>query len=306
MNFNPQDHVIFECITGSRLYGTNTEGSDVDYRSVCVPPLDVLLDPFMGFEQKDSGFEEDDKVIYALGKFFKLCADSNPNIVELLFIPESNVVSKTMWWDIITSNKNLFLSKKARYTFSGYAVSQLNAIKTHRKYFIDPPREKPTRKAFGLTDSPKASGETLNFLESLNPIFIDREFRDEFHRETEYRKQKRMWDNYVSWRDNRNPERKRLEELYGYDVKHASHLVRLMTEGRELLLTGNITFPLPNAEEVLAIKNGKYEYDEIIDMAETLDNEFDVWYNQSMLPYSADRAALTTLYLSIVMRGPHE
>jgi len=38
MNFNPQDYVIFEGITGSRLYGINIESSNTDYRSVCLPP----------------------------------------------------------------------------------------------------------------------------------------------------------------------------------------------------------------------------------------------------------------------------
>lgn len=301
MNFDPQEYVIFEGITGSRLYGTNTEGSDTDYRSVCVPPLKVLLDPFNGFEQKDSGFEEEDKTIYALGKFFKLCADSNPNIIELLFVPESKTISRTKDWDLVIENRNLFLSKKAKYTFSGYAIAQLNAIKTHRKWFLNPPKEKPTRKMFGLTDSPKVSGEGLQAIANIKFDLLEESFRDELRRELEYREQKRLWDNYVAWRDNRNPERRRLEELYGYDVKHASHLVRLMTEGKELLLDGNITFPLPNHEEIRAIKNGKYSYDEMIDMAEMMDKEFEVWYDKSNLAHHADKNGLTELYFKIVL-----
>jgi predicted nucleotidyltransferase len=57
-DFNPLDFLIFECITGSNLYGTATPLSDMDYRGICIPPLEVLLNPFMSFDQKDSGFEE--------------------------------------------------------------------------------------------------------------------------------------------------------------------------------------------------------------------------------------------------------
>jgi len=301
MNFNPQDYVILEGIAGSRLYGTNTEGSDWDYRSICIPPLEVLLDPFNGFEQKDSGFEEKDKTIWALGKFFKLCADMNPNISEILFLPESKIISKTKKWDLILENKHLFLSKKAKYTYSGYAMSQLNAIKAHRKWFINPPKEKPTRKMFGLGDAPIISGEGLQAVSNIKFELFNEDFREEIKKEIEYREQKKLWDNYVAWRDDRNPERRRLEELYGYDVKHASHLARLMSEGKELLLTGNITFPLPNAEEITAIKRGKYNYDEMLEMATTLDKEFDLWYNESKLPHSADKKGLTELYLKIIL-----
>ena len=301
MQFDPEKSLIFNCITGSNLYGTVTEGSDTDYRGVCIPPLEVLLDPFNNFEQKDDGFEEDDKTIYNLRKFMKLCADANPNIIELLFVPEQNILYKNKYWDRIIENRQLFLSKKAKFTFTGYAFSQLNAIKAHRKWFIDPPKEKPTRKMFGLTDSPKISGEGVNAVANISFELLLPEFRQEIRNELDYRVAKQAWDNYVAWRDNRNPERRRLEELYGFDVKHASHLFRLMSEGKELLLDGKITFPLVNAEEIRAIKNGKYTYEEVVERAETLDKEFETWYIQSSLPHSPDKKSLTELYLDVIM-----
>jgi hypothetical protein len=115
--FNPEEHMIFNGVVGSRLYGTNTEDSDWDYRGICVPTFDVLLDPFNNFEQKDSGFEEEDRVIYALGKFMNLCANNNPNITEILFIPESRTLLKTKQWDLILENKELFVSKKRNSLF---------------------------------------------------------------------------------------------------------------------------------------------------------------------------------------------
>jgi hypothetical protein len=74
-----------------------------------------------------------------------------------------------------------------------------------------------------------------------------------------------------------------------------------MTEGKELLLTGNITFPLVNNQEIRDIKNGKYTYDEILNIAETLDQEFELWYSESILPKAPNRNALTDLYLDIIL-----
>jgi uncharacterized protein len=298
--FNPEEYKIFECITGSRLYGTNTPDSDFDYRGVVIPPMNILLDPFMGFDQKDSGFEEEDRCLYALAKFMKLCTDSNPNLVEILFVPDSNILFKNEKWDNLISHRDLFLSKKAKFTFTGFGFSQLNDIKRHRQWFIDPPKEKPTRKMFSLTDSPKISGEGLQAVSNINFDYFNESFRDEIKRELEYRNAKQSWDNYISWFNNRNPKRKELEEKYGYDCKHAHHLFRLMTEGKELLLTGKITFPLPNKDELLEIKNGKYSYDEVIELAESFDKQMDMWYNESTLPHSADKKRLTDLYFKMI------
>lgn len=300
MNWNPIEYRIFETISGSQMYGTATPTSDIDYRGVVIPPMEVLLDPLHGFEQKDSGFDEEDRTLYSLGKYFKLCADGNPNIVELLFAPEECWVYDWRDWYSVLNNRHLFISKKVKYTFTGYAFSQLHKIKQHRKWFIDPPKEKPTRKAYGLTDVPKISGEGLQAVSNIAFDLLEPCFRDEIRRELDYREAKQSWDNYMSWFKNRNPLRKDLEDKYGYDTKCALHLFRLMEEGRQLLLTGEIIFPLENAEELLEIRNGKYTYDEIIEKAKILESHFEEWYNQSILPHSPDWGKIRDLYFKLI------
>jgi predicted nucleotidyltransferase len=53
-----------------------------------------------------------------------------------------------------------------------------------------------------------------------------------------------------------------LIEKYGYDVKMASHAIRLYRMGREAMLTGDLQVLRPDATELLEIRNGKYTYDE--------------------------------------------
>lgn len=299
--FDPLDYLIFEAVTGSHLYGMNTPESDVDVRGVCLPPLRVLTDPFMSFNVKDS-FEDEDKAVYDLGKFMSLCSAMNPNIVELLFIPAQFVNWVDERWIKVLENRHLFLSKKAKFTFTGYAISQLKSIQRHREWFIDPPNHEPTRQEFGLDQMPSVSMAWLNSLkDTMNYDLLKPEFVDEVRKEREYRDAHKKWENYMQWQKNRNPKRKGTEEKFGYDTKYASHLFRLMSEGKELLMTGNITFPLVEAEWLLSIKEGFYSYEQILEMAQTMEADFEIWYEQSPLPDKPDINALKELYFEIVL-----
>lgn len=203
---------------GSRLYGTFLPDSDWDYRGVVLPPLEVLLDPFMKFNIQDSGFEEDDKALYNLAKFFELCAQANPNIVELLFVPEEYTTFDSEVWQKVKANRHLFLSKKIKHTFTGYAMSQLKALQRHREWFLNPPKTMPTRQEFGLSESPSVSMAWLNSLkDTMNYDLLRPEVVDEVRRKREYRDAKRKWDNFVQWKTTRNPKRRGTEEQFGYD-----------------------------------------------------------------------------------------
>ena len=54
-----------------------------------------------------------------------------------------------------------FLSSKAKFTFTGYAVAQLNKINRHRKWLLNPVTEKPKREDFGLPPERPQAVETV-------------------------------------------------------------------------------------------------------------------------------------------------
>lgn len=298
--FNPEEYIIFEGFSGSHLYGTATEESDVDTRGVVVPPMDVLIDPFNEFNVKDSFESGDDRALYSLKAFFKLCADNNPNVLELLFVPSDKTMFKSARWDYIQKNRRLFLSKNIKHRFLGYAVSQLKKIERHREWFINPPSHKPTRKEFGLKEHSLVPDTVMQNVFGISQDLFIKEYRDEFAAERNYREAKRNWDNYYKWQKERNPKRRGSEERYGYDTKCASHLFRLMYEGKELLLTGDLKFPLAIADELLEIKNGKYTFEEVCSEAARMEKDFDMWYEKSRLRNSPNRNKLTELYYDIV------
>jgi hypothetical protein len=69
------------------------------------------------------------------------------------------------------------------------------------------------------------------------------------------------------------------------NTKHAMHLVRLLRMGVEILRDGNVIVKRPDAEELLAIRNGAWTYDELVKYAESMDKEVrEVWYKKTELP----------------------
>lgn len=66
-----------------------------------------------------------DTVYYELGKFLSLIESNNPNILELLNMPDEFVQYKHPIWDIIVQHKEKFITKRAGQAFNGYATSQI-------------------------------------------------------------------------------------------------------------------------------------------------------------------------------------
>jgi uncharacterized protein len=144
---------IFETVTGSHAYGTNIEGSDVDLVGVMIPGPKY----FLGFDRVEefTGFGgEEDRKFYEIRKAVGLILDNNPNMLDLLWAPDRCIQKVTPWWESILEVRDCFLSKRCRYTFSGYAIAQLRRIKVHRKFLLNPPKAPPSRTEMGLPEVP--------------------------------------------------------------------------------------------------------------------------------------------------------
>lgn len=336
---------MFLATHGSHAYGLNTPISDIDIKGVAVPPRRYLHGFADAFEQAES--KDPNMVVYEIRKFFRLAADSNPNIIEVLWTDESD-------WRVITpagrrlvEARSLFLSRKAKHTFCGYAVSQLKRIKTHRRWLVNPVKEPPTRAEFGLPErtvipsdqldaafaavQKKLDTWNLGDLSGIDPatriavqgamaemlaeskisaeatyaaaartVGYDENFIRLLDLERQHKARKTEWEQYQHWKATRNPARAEIEAKYGYDAKHAMHLVRLLRMAREILTTGAVVVKRPDREELLAIRSGAWSYDQLIEWAERQDAELQVIAKSSPLPHAPDRAKLDDLCMSIV------
>jgi predicted nucleotidyltransferase len=119
-------------------------------------------------------------------------------------------------------------------------------------------------------------------------------------REQAYINAKRHYDSYVSWKNSRNKKRAVLEERFGYDCKHAMHLVRLMRMGKEILSTGKVLVFRPDREELLAIRNGAWTYEQIEEYAEQMEQEIASLYETSPLPKEPNRVELDRLCIKVI------
>jgi predicted nucleotidyltransferase len=285
------DRTVLFTVHGSRAYGLHTESSDYDYKGVAIPPAKYYHGFLNHFHQAEC--KEPDICIYDLRKFLQLAADCNPNIVEVLWTDDSDLVICTKFGEWLRGLREKILSQKAKHTFSGYAVSQLKRIRTHRKWLLNPPFKKPVRKEFGLPETTALSKDMMGairvVLSSDEPANFSREVMRTYERERSYHNALQEWHQYCNWKKNRNPERAALEAKHGYDCKHAMHLVRLMRMCREILETGKVVVKRPDREELLAIRNGAWGYDQLVEWAELQDKELNDVMRNSSLPHSPDR-----------------
>lgn len=130
------DLILFEVISGSQAYGLATPESDTDIKGVFYLPK-TLFYANNYIDQINN--ETNDIVYYELGKYIELLCKNNPNILELMCTPNAHILYKHPIMDKIKSE--YFLSKLAKETFAGYAMTQVKKAKGLNKKFNNPVEE---------------------------------------------------------------------------------------------------------------------------------------------------------------------
>lgn len=425
--------------SGSHLYGNSTPESDYDYRGIFTISTEDknrlisyptrISDP-KWMEELSNEYKLDlkdfsDIELFEITDFFKLSMDCNPNIMDILFTDDEATLYVSPEGQTLIANKELFLSKKIKHTFSGYAMAQLKRIKGHNKWIVKYPDTDTVidflRGEYNLGNINKHwisdyfSGELQNYItdkgepnweeENPDPIsfkkfedvvnkfepkidlglykrrrFIDyttaydlkntsigldsiiddivpftvseedggkmsvkqflqtkasfrklnetilmiytdgkgifgregklksndSEFIGEFvclvkidhhnHKKDNDDVQK-MW----KWKTHRNEKRSVLEEKYGYDTKHASHLARLM-RGCENILNSKEYHPRLTGDDLIFVKDvraGKYSYEWILKYAEEMDSLLSVTMEKSDLQHSCDKSKVDELHTTL-------
>lgn len=87
---------------------------------------------------------------------------------------------------------------------------------------------------------------------------------------------------------------------FGYSIKNAYHAVRLLEECIELLQTGTITFPRPNADFLRQIRHGEIAVEVVKARYEELDAQVPNELAKSSIPDDVDRYRLNELFYNII------
>jgi predicted nucleotidyltransferase len=296
-----KSNLLYLVLSGSRAYGTDTLESDYDYRGIFINSLDSYL---LNKNIDQVECNTNDIVIYELSKFIKLAKNCNPNIVELLFVDPECIVYKHPLMERILQHRDLFISKQARNTFLGYAKSQLKRIQRHKRW-LDNPLQKPLRRDYNLEPLRCFSNIKLQSLNTLSSndfeeLGMDTDIKAYIQLELQYQNDYDEWYKYNTWVTNRNPERAKLEALAGYDCKHASHLIRLQLNAKEIAETGTMHTRSRNVQLLKDIRNGKYTYEELIHMSNELIKEVNLAFDKSNIPATANHSLIDDIVYDLL------
>ncbi len=300
---------------GSALYGTSTPSSDVDIKSVHIPSVrDIALQRVknsisnkrakMPGEKNFAG--EIDEESYSLQRFLELAAEGQTVALDVLFAPEWAILgSPSKEWEAIILNRHRLLTRRSG-AFLGYCRQQANkyGIKGSRvaaarsalvllNYLME---TYPSTTKLGVFDTEIARGVAATEYQAIIDIENGATGIPQRHWEVCGRKLpysasiKSAHDIVKHLVDEYGQRALQAESQQGIDWKALSHAVRVGVQAIELLETGHITFPLPNASHVLDIKMGKLPYQTVAGEIEDLLVRVEAASAASSLPDSADRA----------------
>lgn len=150
-----RDGSQYVVVTGSQAYGTNRPDSDFDVVGFCMPPKEMvfphLAGEIEGFGRQKKRFDvwetgengavwdadaaggkgrEYEFNIYSVVRFFQLCMDNNPNMLDLLFVPTECVLFSTKVGDMVRDQRKMFLHKGCWHKFKGYAFAQMKKMES--------------------------------------------------------------------------------------------------------------------------------------------------------------------------------
>jgi hypothetical protein len=309
---------------GSHLYGTNMPTSDTDYKTVYIPEArDIVLqrvrDSVSIYGKSKAEGQKNlptdvDNEAYSLQRYLNLLAEGQTVSLDMLFAPNQSITVNTPLWTHIQANREKFLTKRSA-AFVGYCRTQAN------KYGIKGSRVAAAKAAMErfeqlwLTAGPSAK---------VGEFFFGDDFViDDFTYTTTKETTKGNVESYFVCCDRMVGFKNTVKEAHGIysriykaygdrarqaesnegiDWKALSHAVRVGNEAMELLSTRKITFPLPYASHILAIKQGKLPYKEVAIEIEHLLDQVEQESVISTLPDEADRTFIDDLVYRVYSR----
>jgi len=72
---------------------------------------------------------EYDFAVFSIVKYFQLCMENNPNMIDSIFTPRQCVIHSTPISEHVRENRRLFLHKGSWHKFKGYAYAQMSKIR---------------------------------------------------------------------------------------------------------------------------------------------------------------------------------
>lgn len=283
--------LIFECVFGSKLYGTDTPTSDTDYKGVFLPtPRQIVMGTKEVYHLDTGGkgqantVDDIDREYFSLKKFIQMAAKGETAAIDMLHAPSDKVLSESSYMTFLRSHRSMFYSTQMK-AYLGYVRKQAS------KYGVKGSRLQELNSVISFIENTPVSeygdcrlgGFTSGLPQSKNLIlgsFIDPSHQVVYYYEVLGRKYL-LGIRYSEFVDQimkiKSEYGARAEKAStGVDWKAISHAVRGAEQLYEIYTTGDLKFPLKNAEYIKKIKLGQLDYqtevqpylEHIMDLAE--------------------------------------
>lgn len=293
------NNIAILTLGGSHAYGTENENSDLDIRGCTLNSKRQILTN-ENFEQFIN--EETDTTIYSFNKLISLLSNVNPNTIEMLGNKQEHYFYVSPIGQELLDNTRMFLSKKAVYSFGGYANQQLRRLSNKSARLVS--QSEQERHIYNTIEHASFDFKERYFhiKDDFVKLYIDKAIQEGYDTEifmdvklTHYplRDYKGMWSEMQSIVKAYSKIGKRNEHAIEHNKlgKHMMHLVRLYMMCLDILEQEKIITYRENEHDFLMdIRNGKYLDEnrqvlpEFFDIVDDYEKKLEYAKNNTSLP----------------------
>lgn len=320
-NKNLGTNIILLTLGGSHAYGTNNENSDLDVRGCALNSKWQILTN-ENFEQFVN--EDTDTTIYSFNKLISLLSNVNPNTIEMLGNRPEHYLYVSPIGKELLDNAHLFLSKRAAYSFGGYATAQLRRLDNKSARLVG--QEQRENHILNSIMNAKATfpDKYFSMEDDAIKLYVDKAIQEGYDTEifmdihlTHYplRDYKSMWSEMHNIVKDYSKIGKRNQNAieHGKLGKHMMHLIRLYMMCLDILENEEIcTFRKKEHDLLMDIRNGKYldknrqPIPEFFEMVDEYDKKMNYARQNTSLPDNPNYKAINEFVASVnerVVRG---
>jgi predicted nucleotidyltransferase len=307
--------IMFITLGGSWSYGTNNENSDIDIRGCVANSKSSLL----GLHNFECYVDKvTDTTLYSFNKLAELLISCNPNTIEMLGCKKEHYLFVNDLGQELIENADLFLSKRALYSFGGYARDQLRRLENNIARFSSDQSIKEKH----ILDSVKSAMQSvqnryskfengsinLHIGESENPDLDSEILIDVDLKNYPLRDYRCIWSEFneiiKSYGKINHRSRKKDDNHLN---KHAMHLLRLYMTGIDILEKQKIiTYRTDEHNLLMKVRNGEFFNNEtqsftneFFDILKFYENKLEYAAANTSLPDNPDTKKVEELMISI-------
>jgi hypothetical protein len=306
--------LLYVALQGSRLYGTNHATSDYDSRAVFLPPLVELLDSrqkdAFSFSFEDPALGHCELTLWSFPFWLRLLHGGDTNATDLYFAfthphgvlledetiknfravcPAQNILPKDL-----KGMRGYVRSQALKYGAKGQHYQAGQLVLDGSVEFYKQHKEAKVRDFWASFTGSSAGRKVLTEFTNEVQLVKTPDARDAlkvlektFYLESPLHLMVSSLTPIVNAYGHRSR-----AALDGADWKALSHSLRVLEEVRELHETGEVKFPLANAELLAKVKRGELAHDEVLVLLEQGEEKASLAEQKSVLSNVGNRSLL--------------